>query len=346
MPIRGGRAKTQRYLPKRLLNFLPVQKILRRRSGIQKASSLGSACFQLYADHPLKRFFRSSRNFRGRFTFFPHRQNHPNLLLVVAGYKPGLWPYVLRRIQRFLPEQWDVCLCVPGTDQPALRELAKNNQWSFLQTTRNQLAAAQNLAIREHPSATMIAKIDEDIFLTEGCLGGLAAAFSEVKTGRAIRPGIIAPLINVNGFCARTILNRTGLLEVFEKRFGTCWESCTDTPAWQNPEAAKFLWESTAPLEPTAGKFRRAGVDFAVCPQRFSIGCFAMERDFWSAMQGFTVAPSGDLGVEEIDLAAHCAATSRPIVIAKHLLVGHAGFGDQMSVMEPWLLANADKLEL
>jgi hypothetical protein len=314
------------------------------RTWRNKAASIGSAVFQYYSDHALKRRFRAARNFRGKFTCSKRGQDQTYLLLIVAGHKPGLWPLVFPRVLRFVPKTWDVCICAPGADSLKLRRIAEENDWSYLHTTDNQLAAAQNLAIQEHPSASLIAKMDEDIFLVAGCLDGLAEAFSQAEDSLGLRPGIVAPLINVNGYCARIILNKQDRLKEFEDKFGRCWQSCTETPVWKAPGAAQFLWEATSPLDEIAANWYRSGIAFSTCAQRFSIGCFAIQRDFWSAMQGFTVAPAGDLGVEEIDLSTHCVATSRPIVVAEHLLVGHAGFGGQMSVLEPWLLENATTL--
>ncbi len=311
----------------------------RERSPKQKLLSLISAVFQFYSSNPVKKKFRRNRNFQGAFEFTSRSTGANKLLLVVAGHKPGLWPLIFPRIHRFLPCGWDVCLCVPGVHSPELARQAQLFNWSILKTEANQLAIAQNLAIREHPSASFIVKIDEDIFLTAGCLDGLEKAFSQCAETTPFVPGIVAPLINVNGFSSRIILEKLWRLEEFEKRFGCCRQSCTDTPVWQSPEAAKFLWEITMPLDETAARFLNSTPTFIPCPLRFSIGCLAIQRAFWEEMDGFTAAPPGSLGVEEIDLIAHCAVVSRPIMVARHLLVGHAGFGPQMQIMEPWLLA-------
>lgn len=315
------------------------------RSLTQKSASLFSAAFQLYSDHPVRQRLRQRRNFHGRAHFTDRRKNSDHLLLVVAGHKPALWPLVFPRVERWTPPGWDVCFCCPGTNPADLHQRAARNGWSVLHTPSNQLALTQNLAIAHHPAAHIIVKMDEDIFLTENTLSGLAAALTPSANPSSFPTGPIAPLLNVNGFSARLLLERLNRLAEFETRFGPCLQACTDTPAWQNPEAARFLWDIILPLDETARRMARDTPGFTPCPHRFSIGCVALQRSFWDSMQGFTVAPPGDLGVEEIDLAAYCAVTSRPLLVAHHLLAGHAGFGHQMPAMEPWLLQNADTLK-
>lgn len=309
-----------------------------RRPLLHKAASLFSSLFQFYSENNLKQQLRKFRNFNGTHDFTSRQRSRKNLLLVVAGHKPALWPLVFPRIETFTPADWDVCLCLPGVKSDELAALAAKQGWSVLHTMANRLALAQNLAISRHPEARCIVKMDEDIFLAKGTLAGLVASLDQYGGSLTHFPGIVCPLLNVNGFCARLVLKRLGCLEEFEARFGPCIPSCLETPAWQNPEAARFLWEILMPFDAFAARFAATPPEFSACPHRFSIGCFAILRDFWESMQGFTVGPSGDLGVEEIDLAAHCAAVSRPILVAHHLLAGHAGFGHQMPVMEPWLI--------
>jgi len=316
------------------------------RSWFDKAASLASAAFQMYSDHPLKRRLRKSRNFHGRCSFLDHKKDSSRLLLVVAGHKPRLWPLIFPRIERFAPRDWDVCFCCPGANPQALRDLAAKRGWSFLSTRKNQLALAQNLAIQAHRHAQTIIKMDEDIFLADGTLEGLVGALAHTESSGPFFPGVMAPLLNVNGYSSRTLLQKLGHLAEFESRFGPCKQSCLDTPPWRDPAAAQFLWEILLPFDESARKLTADTPGFSACPHRFSIGCFAIRRAFWEAMQGFTVAPPGDLGVEEIDLAAFCTVSSRPIVVAHHLLVGHAGFGHQMAVMEPWLIENAKTLKI
>lgn len=303
-----------------------------------KVANLASALFQFYSDHSLKKGIRRWRNFRGRFTFENRSSCRSKLLVIAAGYKPRLFPLTLRRVERFTPPGWDVCICCAGLDSFELQEICQRNKWSYLTTQKNQISLAQNLAIAEHSTAEMIVKMDEDIFLAENTLAELVTALETCEHSGSFHPGILAPLLNVNGFTSRILLERLGRLSKFEAQFGPCRQACVETPVWQDPEAARFLWESILPFDETASQLGADVLQFSACPHRFSIGCFVMRREFWEAMQGLTVAPEGALGIDEIDLCAYANATSRPVMVAHHLLVGHAGFGHQMALMEPWLV--------
>jgi hypothetical protein len=315
------------------------------RSWSEKTASLVSAAMQFYSDHTLKKKIRKLRNFRGQHTLVSRSRQASKLLLVVAGYKPALWPLTLARVARFTPPDWDVCVCCAGKDIPDLRLTCEQNGWSYLTTSRNQISLAQNLAIAAHSSARLIGKMDEDIFLADGTLAGLVDSLQKAEAVNALRPGIMAPLLNVNGYSARILLEKLGRLTEFESKFGPCRQACLETPAWENPEAARFLWEICLPFDATAARLVQEPPGVSACPHRFSIGCFAMRRELWEEMQGFTVGPSAALGIEEIDLCAFCHVTSRPVMVAHHLLAGHAGFGHQMALMEKWIGENAEKLK-
>jgi hypothetical protein len=315
------------------------------RSWSEKAASLASAATQFYSDHTLKKTIRRIRNFRGQHTFISRSRQASKLLVIVAGYKPALLPLTLARVAKHTPPDWDICVCCAGKDSPDLRQTCEQNGWSYLSTSKNQISLAQNLAIAAHPSARFLAKMDEDIFLAEGTLEGLIASLQECESRPPVSPGIMAPLLNVNGYTSRILLEKLGCLKEFESKFGPCRQACLETPAWENPEAARFLWEICLPFDLTAAKLVQGPASFSACPHRFSIGCFAMRRELWEEMQGFTVGPSAALGIEEIDLCAFCHVTSRPVMVAHHLLAGHAGFGHQMALMEKWIGENAEKLK-
>ncbi len=287
----------------------------------------------LYADNAAKRIFRKFYNFRGRFHFDDLSQGSDHLLIIVAGYKKQLWGEVFGRIRKSLPAEWDVCVCCPGVDSSELKSLCQTNRWSYLATVANKLSLAQNLAIARHPKAKVIVKMDEDIILAGHSLANLASSLGKAVSAGPFRPGLVAPLLNVNGFSSRILLEKLGRLEAYEAKFGRCIQSCTETTVWTEPEAARFLWEAVLPFDKTALRLAQDEIRLTPCPYRFSIGCFAMERKIWDAMGGFSVAPEGVLGLEEVDLSAYCAANAMPILVAENILVGHVGFGHQTALM-------------
>lgn len=294
--------------------------------------------FSLYADNGAKRLLRKLHNFRGSCHFDDLSHGSDHLVIVVAGYKEPLWDEVFRRIRNSVPSGWDVCICCPGVDPPKLRDLCKTNQWSYLATKENKLSLAQNMAISRHSKARVIIKLDEDIVVTESSLTELSKALAKASSEGPFKPGLVAPLINVNGFTSRILLEKLKRLEEYESKLGPCVQSCVDTNVWKDPEAARFLWKIILPFDQMGDHFAQEEMTLVPCPFRFSIGCFAMERRVWESMGGFSTAPEGVLGLEEIDLAAYCSANALPILVADNILVGHVGFGHQTPLMTKLIL--------
>jgi len=298
----------------------------------------------LYNDGGLKRAIRRRWNFWGRHKFQERSRGSTGLALLVAGYKPHLWPMVFPRFRRFLPTDWDVCIVVPGKKDPVLAAIAEQYGWSLLETGANKLGLAQNHAIRLHPQAEILCKLDEDIFIAPGFLEGLLEALEKTESEKIHRPGFVAPVLNVNGFTSRLFLEALGKLEAFEARFGVLPSGCVDTPVWSNPDAAAFLWELLTPFDEIAARFAAAPFETSICHHRFSIGALLLRREVWESMGGFSVAGPGVLGAEEGDLCTWCVEHSRAMLIACRVLAGHAGFQPQMGRLAPILAGRTDLL--
>jgi len=296
----------------------------------------------LYNDGGFKHSLRKWWNFSGSYTFHNRSKGTNGLVLIVAGYKERLWPVVLPRFRRFLPRDWDVCIVVPGKEVPALDEIAEQYGWSLLTTVSNKLGLAQNHAIRLHPHAGRICKLDEDIVIAHGFLEGLLEALEETEGGGVHRPGFVAPILNVNGFTSRMFLEALDQLDAFESRFGSLPSACVDTPVWNSSDAAEFLWKILTPFDEVAGQFADGRFNFSICHHRFSIGSILLRREVWDSMNGFSVTASGVLGAEEGDICAWCVEHSRAMLIAHRVLVGHAGFQPQFNRLIPVLEARAD----
>jgi hypothetical protein len=306
------------------------------------AESVPAHGCHLYSQPPTKRAIRRFFNFRGRYRFENRSRGAGNLVLVVAGYREPLWPIVFPRLARFVPPGYDVCVVCPGSHHPGLAQICEKEGWSFLSTRANRLALAQNLALRAHPAARWIFKFDEDIVIAAGYFEAMTEAWALIERENRYRPGILAPLLNVNGYSSRIFLERRGRLADFIARFGEARQNCMDTCVWKDPAAAAWLWEASRPFDNVAREIAAPGPAYSACPHRLSIGAFLMPRRFWEEMQGFSVAPQGLLGIEEIDLAAHAMATSQVIAVAHHILAGHAGFGSQTEQMIPLLQDRPD----
>lgn len=184
-----------------------------------------------------------------------------------------------------------------GYENPVLKERCGREGWSYLWTCENRLSVAQNLAVRCHPAAEWIYKMDEDIFITEGMFGELLDTYEAAAGEGRYCPGIAAPLMAVNGYGYRRILEYLGAVPEYERRFG---KAVTGHGAiFSDLGAAEYMWEKTLPLNGFAAQMREKGEKYSVCCHRFSTGCFLMHRDLWEETGGFKAAPEGVLGVDE-----------------------------------------------
>lgn len=101
----------------------------------------------------------------------------------------------------------DVCIISSGVWSNTLDEICKENSWSYLSAEENNVSLVQNVAIKNYPNANYIYKIDEDIFLTENYSENLKDAYKIAKEGD-FEPGVIAPLIPVNGYGHKRVLSK------------------------------------------------------------------------------------------------------------------------------------------
>jgi hypothetical protein len=288
-----------------------------------------SACLYEY-DQP-KRLLRRRLNFRGRYAVDDRGGSHGNLVLIVAGYKRACWNIVFPRFHRFVPrDDFDVCVVTPGLRSTALREICRQYGWSYLSTKANKLALAQNLAIKLHAKAETIFKLDEDIVIGRHYFDGLLKTRDFIEEEQRYDLGCLAPVLNVNGYTYRIFLEQVGRLEEYRSRFGDTKQSCMNTSAWREPDAAEYLWRISEPFDEIVETFaRRPHAEYSVCPHRFSIGAILLSRRLWERMEGFTTTAPGILGVEEIDLCSYCMDNSQVIAAAHSVFAGHVGFHTQ-----------------
>jgi hypothetical protein len=296
-------------------------------------SGLREHAVSLYTNSFSKRALRRYLNFQGRAQIDDRSKGRASLCYILAGYKPELWPLIFPRLARFVPPDHDVCVVCAGSHHPELDAICRRNNWSFLSVARNSPSLAMNLAIRHHPSARWLFKFDEDIVIGANYFDGMRETWQKIEGEKRYDPGILAPLLNVNGYSSRIFLEKEGRLADFIAKFGEARQSTKNTAAWSDPEAAAYLWELARPFDDVAAKFYQHGIEYSACPHQFSIGAFLMPRTFWSGMGGFTVGGPGQLGVDEADLAAYGMCTSQVIACAHHVLAGHVGFGPQTAAM-------------
>jgi hypothetical protein len=273
-------------------------------------------------------------NLRGAHEFVDRRRGSDRLIIVLAGHKQYLWPHTIERIARFAPADADVCLVSPGVESGELDRVAGRNGWSRLRTRRNQVALAQNLAIAHHPEARWIYKVDEDVLVGEGFFDALQAGYRRVENEGRFAGGLVAPVLNVNGYSYRVFLDTLGLTDAYRERFGELRQACIGVRAQADGEAARWLWEHSVPFDEIAERFRRQPFAWSAAPHRFSIGAMLMQRDMWEHMHGYSVDPaSPGVGDDEAQICMACTDSSRVIAVLHDVFAGHVSFGPQEAAM-------------
>ncbi len=286
-------------------------------------------------------------NFHGRFQFTDRSAGHSCAVFVLCGYKPHLWDLTLPRLMRFIPPDVDVCLTCPGISHPDLETRAAANGWSYLSTSANYPSLALNLAIRQHPSAISLLKLDEDVFIGQDFVARLLAAYRRVEDDGAYRPGFVAPTLNVNGFSYVQFLRALGLLEEFRRRFGAPIHAAGSIPVTEDGEVARWIWERSLPFDEVSARISGQPPGYLTVPHKFSIGAILLRRDFWRLFGGFKVRPFiGGIGVDEAHICAACITFSRVMAVAPDVFAGHFSFAPQDSVMRAALGELRPGLEL
>ena len=251
-----------------------------------------------------------------RVEFVDRAKGAKQLVIVLVGYKPDLWPLTLERIARFVPADFDVCLAYSGRRIKALDDVAERQGWSYLSTSHNEVGIMQNIAIEKHPGAQYIFKLDEDIFIGQGYFEAMLKGHLAVSHADSIKPGISAPVLNVNGYGYVEFLKELGICQDYADRFGEFRQSAEAIRAHYDGEAALWLWQHSLPFDGLVQRFARQEFKYSVCPHRFSIGAILFERSFWINMGGFAVGDyPGLLGWDEENLCKYCMDSSQVIVV-------------------------------
>lgn len=275
------------------------------------------------------------RRFAERHRLTDRSSGAERVLLVLAGHKPLLWPWTLPRIAAAVPEDTDVCLVTPGLEVPELAALAEEHGWSHLSTAGGHVSVAQNLAIRAHPDARWIAKIDEDVFVAPGFFAALQDGYERVAREAEFRLGFCAPVLNVNGFGYVEYLRTLGVEHAYAERFGPIVRASDGIPPQADGEAASWLWSHGLPVDETAARFAERPFGWSIVPHRFSIGVLLFERDLWDDMRGYRrLERAPGLGEDEQHVCVTCLSRSRIMVVLHHLYAGHFAFGPQMARMQ------------
>ena len=283
-------------------------------------------------------------DYNGRFV--DRSKGSEYLCIVLAGYKEFTYQAVFGRIAKYVKKDMDVCVVSSGLYSDRLDEICYKNRWSYLSTKQNNVCLVQNVAIAKHPNARYIFKLDEDIFITENYFDNMLKAYHHAQKGDYI-PGIMAPLLNINGYSFAKIIKKLNLIQTYEDKFGQFkFATGPSTQIESNPELAKFMWGEGGYI-PSIDKLNDSFSDTDLCenpcPYRFSIGAILFERSLWEDMDYFSVKKNGTgMGVDEAEIDTFCFLNSKPIMVSDNVVVGHLSFSKQNAVMKEYFLSHLD----
>jgi len=287
----------------------------------------------------------------GEYNFINRGNDSEKICIVLAGYKEFLWEDVFFRLKKFCPSDVDVCIVSSGVYSEKLENICEKNNWSYLSVKRNQISLTQNIAINLHKNAKFIYKLDEDIFVTKNFFNQLMDTYNKVLEEKKYKPGFVAPLININGYCYRRLLEKFNLLSSFEQKFGTAWyDACVDQKIIKNGDIAKYFWgdneEIFRNIDALSAKLYDRKFEYSVCPIRFSIGAILFPRETWENMHKFSISDDPGLGADETEICAYTVTESRPIIVSENVLVGHFSYGPQTNDMKEYYKRNRNIFKL
>lgn len=275
--------------------------------------------------------------------FLDNSQNSSTACFILAGYKSYTWDIVFNRIREFAPRNMDICIVGSGVYSEELKCIAQKNHWSYAVIKRNCVTLALNSAIRLFPYAQNIYKLDEDIFITKNFFENVKNAYEQAS--KDYTPGFAAPLIPINGFGYRKVLEKLGLVEEYARRFEYPIISAGIMMHIENnPEVAKFFWNEIPHIDELNEQLTETG--FFVCPIRFSIGAIFFRRQMIEEVGYFPVRKGSCMGIDEEFLCNLATSKSKAIIVAKNSLVGHLSFGNQNEVMHEFYINNPKRFKI
>ena len=306
-----------------------------------------------YSFYTAQQFKIQKDNFAGEYAWMNCSRKSEKLLLVLAGYKSYLWNSVFGRLRKFVPRDFDICILTAGYKNTELAERCEKEGWSYLYSKENKPALVMNCAVKEHPNAKWIFKMDEDIFVTDGVFETLKKTYQQVEESGRYTVGFVAPLVPVNGYGHVRLLELFDAVDLWEKRFGALkYSDCFyhHRTIWKEPEAACFMWGEDNPkmgsLDQMQTILQKKALQYSVCPIRYSIGFILFRRENWIKMETFPVLEYRNMGADEEWLCQFCMMQARAMVIAENAVVGHLSYGAQNQVMEQFYYRHREKFSL
>ena len=252
-----------------------------------------------------------------------------------------MWEDVFGRIEKYAPKDIDFCIVSSGLYSEDLAKITEKNNWSYLSVKQNKVTLVQNIAINLHPKAQKIFKLDEDIFITENFFTQLEKTYDKMEKEGRYNIGFVAPLLPINGYANVNVLEKTGLIEEFDKKFGKAYhDGDGQAPIIKNPDIAKFMWgeteEKLRDIDKLSKEFSEQEFSYSICSIRFSIGAILFSREIWENMGRFKVGLGTNMGQDEVQLCKYCMIESKAIIISENTVAGHFSYGPQTNAMKEY----------
>lgn len=288
--------------------------------------------------------------------FLDNSRNKETMCFILAGYKQFTWDIIFKRIKKFCPNDIDVCIISSGLFSNNLKIIAEKNNWSYISMKKNCVTLALNSAIKSFPNVKKIFKIDEDIFVTDGFFEELPKIFENAK--KDYFPCFSAPLIPINGYGYRRILEKLKLVKKYTELFEYPKISAGNHMQIEfNPNVAKFFWGKDNFI-PQIDKLNQIikenffqnqnnnGGGYTICSIRFSIGAIYFEKELLEKASYFPVKKGSCMGLDEVFLCNLATTESKAMIISESQVVGHLSFGKQNTLMKEYFLNNKDIFDI
>lgn len=170
---------------------------IRRFKEILREGDLGYALMQ--------RIFRNmqeKRAFTHKYKFIDRQKGTAKLIILLAGFQSYYWDMCAKNLDNANYDNSDVCICIPkglnNSSNEKLFEIAELYKWSVCYIPHDKLAQVQNVAIKLHPNAEVIYKLDEDIMFPINYFRVMDAAREKIISEGIYNPGMVVPIININ----------------------------------------------------------------------------------------------------------------------------------------------------
>lgn len=297
----------------------------------------------------IKKLFGIYPQFENPSFFLNNQKGADTAVFILAGYKSFTWDIVFKRIKLFCPKDFDVCIVSSGVYSDELLKYAKNNNWSYISMKRNCVTLALNSAIKQFSKAENIFKLDEDIFITENFFCELPKAL--VEASKEYKPGFAAPIIPINGYGYRRLLEKLNLCDTYANKFEYPKISAgIDMQIESNPDVAKFFWGegNFVPHIDSLNNLIHAvrGANYTICPIRFSIGAIFFKKNLLEQHGFFPVRKGNCMGLDEGYICNLATTNSKVIVVSEKQVCGHLSFGKQNSIMKEYFLSHKDRFDI